>query len=226
MPVREDYMLRMIRQLGAALSRVGELLRIRRPSEARAELRRAARGIGLDLDLLASLADDSLLALLGGPAALDVARAAAVAEILRLEGEVRGAEGRSAERADCLRKSLHLYLAASAANPAATGPESNAMIATLATTLGRAALPADLLEQLVGHYERVGRYDSAEDTLFELARVRGDRALALGAAFYGALLARTDDALEVGGLPRDEAEQGLHALREHAAGTAPDALGD
>lgn len=81
-------------------------------------------------------------------------------------------------------------------------------------------LPVNVLKRLVLIEERRGRFDKAENHLFRLVAA-GDvpealrlSMLALGEKFYGRLLAKRDDELEAGGLPRMEAEEGLLALRQ------------
>lgn len=81
-------------------------------------------------------------------------------------------------------------------------------------------LPVNVLKRLVLTDERRGRYDKAENHLFRLVDA-GDvpdaqrqALLAFGETFYERLLAQPDDALDAGGLPRGEAQDGLHTLRQ------------
>jgi hypothetical protein len=77
------------------------------------------------------------------------------------------------------------------------------------------SLPARTRGALFALYEREGTFAKAEDTLFELLADAPDDAelRRAGIAFYGRLLAQSDDALVAGGLSRTEAEASLAELQ-------------
>jgi hypothetical protein len=68
------------------------------------------------------------------------------------------------------------------------------------------------------YHEQAGRFDRAEDALFELLRVsrNAPESADLGEGFYQRLLVLSDEALALGGLPRPEVEAGLAELRRRA----------
>src|SRR5262249_38731637 len=94
--LRRDYLLRMIEQSARVLARVRELLVAGLTGEARAELEKAARGAGLDINLALSLSPDSLLPLLMTGGEVDRARCAFFAELLYLEWQRALADGDTA----------------------------------------------------------------------------------------------------------------------------------
>ncbi len=79
---------------------------------------------------------------------------------------------------------------------------------------GASALGTDDLWRIAELHERAGDFGAAEDAHF-LLRSRpdgGPDATRRARAFYERLLARSDEELERGGLPRDEVREGLDSL--------------
>lgn len=76
-------------------------------------------------------------------------------------------------------------------------------------------MPVEVKERLWRHYERMGRFADAENWLFELLddpQAPPDTA-ARGVDFYGRLLARNDEELLIGNLPRSEILASLAELQ-------------
>jgi hypothetical protein len=105
---RRDYLMRMIEQLGAALSQLRQMLLGGEPIEA--ALRQEARKSGVDLDLARALDAESLADLLSPGGQPDVSRIWVMAELLHLDGLRLDAEGMSDAAAELHRKALRLYL--------------------------------------------------------------------------------------------------------------------
>jgi hypothetical protein len=109
MSIRKDYLLRMIEQMARVLARVRELLLAGRTAEARAELQRAARGVGLDLGLALTLAPDSLIPMLTTGGEIDQPKCALFAELLYLEWERALADGEEEYAERCAARALMLF---------------------------------------------------------------------------------------------------------------------
>lgn len=90
----QDYILRMIAQLGVMLRAMREALREHRPDDV---LKTADEAVGVVLGMDARLADaiapDGLVALLGGAGRLDTARALSLAEVFTLRAQAAGELG-------------------------------------------------------------------------------------------------------------------------------------
>jgi hypothetical protein len=112
MAIRKDYLLRMIEQMGRVLARVRELLIAGKTAEARAELETAARGAGLDIGLVLSLAPESLEALLTTNGEIDRPKCALFAELLYLERQRAIADGDEARAKRCGSRAAQLYAVA------------------------------------------------------------------------------------------------------------------
>ena len=106
---REDYLLRMIAQMGLVLARVRRLLLEGKNAEAGPELEHAALKGGIDLSLVIALDEPSLRPLLFTAGELDRPKCAFFAEVVYLEWRRQHAMGH-AERAErCARRALLLF---------------------------------------------------------------------------------------------------------------------
>ena len=85
MPQREDYLLRMIAQMGRVLAHVRRLLLDGRHAEAREELGRASLQGGIDLKLLTAVDAASLRPLLTTGGEIDRPKCAFFGEVLYLD---------------------------------------------------------------------------------------------------------------------------------------------
>ena len=106
---REDYLLRMIAQMGLVLARVRRLLLEGKNAESGGELEQAALKGGIDLALVIALDEPSLRPLLFTAGELDRPKTAFFAEVVYLEWRRQHAMG-NAERAErCARRALLLF---------------------------------------------------------------------------------------------------------------------
>ena len=149
---REDYFLRQIEQVTAAVGEILGLARLERYPQALAEVDAGLqRFLGLNLSLVTALTASELVALTRFGERLDVSRLVVLAELLQAEGDIYIARGQPAEAAERWLKALELMLEvafASEANLLAAEPR----ISALAGRLAGVELPADLGEWLA-HYQ-------------------------------------------------------------------------
>lgn len=210
MPQKDDFLTRLQAQLLQTLEHVRTLEAAGHTDEALAALHEAQRSIvGLDNALLRRLPSADLLRLLGPSGFPDVERCLQCAELLATEFEVRSAYG-DTDPAQA-HKALDLYLNALVTEPG-FAPQLHARLTTLTQALGYAvssAAPRGLVEL----YVRAGRFDEAENWLYRWGEVEPEAAQARAEAFYQELLGLSDAALEDGGLPRAEVEEGLANVR-------------
>ncbi len=194
MPYEDDWLHRQIRQIAQVVARLVAMRDAGQVDEAHAEADLAARVlIGLDLHVVTTMPLDGLLQLLGTPA--DPERVWALARLVDVDASLH-----EADRGVRQLRALELY--AEAGDPRDEG---------LALADALAGTPA--ARKACFRVHRNGkRWSAAEDDLFDLVDARKPDAREQGIAFYGWLLAQTDDVLVAGDLPRDEVEQGLAEL--------------
>lgn len=211
-----DYFMRMISQLAAVLSEVLFHKKAQQLEEARGGIRTGVKSLlGFDLDLLHSFSDTQILELLRSGAELDAAKCYVAAMLLKEEADIDSLENKKAESvntgAKALSMMLELFLSDIAPLPATLGSE----VDTLIETLSQYELPLHVEEKIFRYYEQARRYDKAEDTLFDIVE-RSRQFVPEGLQFYQRLLKKSDEELQAGNLPRDEAEEGAAELRRIA----------
>jgi hypothetical protein len=106
---RQDYLLRLIQQMGRVLARVREMLLKGEHAEAGEELERTARQAGIDLKFVIALDEDSLLPMLFTGGELDQPKAALFAELVYLEFERAVQMERTVFAARCAERALWLF---------------------------------------------------------------------------------------------------------------------
>jgi hypothetical protein len=106
---REDYLLRMIAQMGRVLAAVRRMLLEGKNAAAGDELERAAQKGGIDLKFVLALDEASLDPLLRTGGEIDRPKCAFFAELVYLEWRRQLAMGRSAQADVCAGRALLLY---------------------------------------------------------------------------------------------------------------------
>jgi len=147
----EDYVRRMIDQVGVVVTAIVGLIRLGRYPESLAETDRALQQLlGLHLSLVAGLPATELVAMLRWGERLDIGKLVVLAELLQAEGDVYAAQQQTGEAQARYLKSLELLLEVafdSEQNLAAVQPR----VAALQRRLDPAVIPDELAEWLA-HY--------------------------------------------------------------------------
>jgi hypothetical protein len=216
---REDFIVRAVEQMARAVARaMARLMHLKdagRLDEAVEETRREiGQLLGRDAEIVDVFSAEELLGILRPIMAGDPARVGGLAVLLAARGDLydrRDGEGAGDESR---AKALALLLEIRATRGAFSLPEEGPAFDGLLDAVDPADLPAASQEGLLAYYEAAGRYDAAEDVVFALCvdEEHGPRAAELGRALLARLLARSDEDLARGGLPREEAEQALRDL--------------
>jgi hypothetical protein len=106
---REDYMLRMIAQMGRVLAAIRRMLIEGKTAEAGGELESAAQKGGIDLALLIALDEPSLEPWLRTGGEIDLPKCAFFAEVVYLEWQRQLAMKQSERAERCARRTLMLF---------------------------------------------------------------------------------------------------------------------
>jgi hypothetical protein len=106
---REDYVLRMIAQMGRVLARIRRKLMDEQHVEAGEDLEYAAQHAGIDLRFVVALDEASLRPLLTTGGELDRPKCAFFAELVYLEWRRQLAMGHRERAARCAIRALQLY---------------------------------------------------------------------------------------------------------------------
>jgi hypothetical protein len=210
--MHQDYIMRMIEQMTGFLMRVVMLRKSGKPQEAVEQISEAyGRLTGVDGSLVHALSEEDLIRLLRARGTLDPQRALALAELLREEGHAFDDLDQPAQAVPRYLKALRLYLEMLPDLEELPSGYDPAALDELLERLDPADLPVMTFELLLHHFESIGQFDEAENVLLDhIDANEGDLdAVAFGQDFYRRLLLQPDGALEAGGLPRAEVEDGF-----------------
>ncbi|MEN8165713.1 MAG: DUF6483 family protein [Acidobacteriota bacterium] len=220
--LRQDYILRMIRQLAQAIARLTAKARSEEPAIVHAELNEALKDLtGLDFDVLDSLPLAAVLQVLKADNEPNPARILAIAECSFVRAQLADAtdQNDTALRARVMALTLYLETFTLFRHEALAEAENRAK--ELLTDLGEIDLPGDTILRLFRYRSAAGRFDEAENALFDLVErgLANSAVIDEGRAFYRRLLDLEDAQLLAGNLPRDEVRDGMAELEAASSGS-------
>ncbi len=217
--INKDYILRMAEKFGRAMAIVLHLREYNKYEEALISVDDFLLQVtGLTSSFINSVSDEMLIQAISPLGTLNVEKCLWVAVLLKAEGEIYDDEGKSNESYYRYLKSLHLYLLTLTRETIAPVASIYSDIQELLNTLSDYELPISTQEKLFSYYELTGKYDKAEDVLFEIIAANTEKSAVIeqGRAFYARLEAKNDYDLERGNLSREEVTEGLVQLEAQA----------
>ncbi len=216
--LERDYILRLFQMLGRALSRILFFKETKKYTEAIAEINSAAPAIlGLSMEMIERIPVTGLKDVLGSDPTLLHSKLYTAGVLLKEKGEVLELQENWDESTEMYVKSLTFFLEEM---PDLHGPESEKEIRSIDFVIDKLSdfqLPLGLKRRLVQYFENTGRYDRAENTIFEIVD-EDSGYLGEGISFYERLLLKSEAELEDGRLPRSEVEESLAELRRKLPG--------
>lgn len=208
-----DYLVRLIEEMSTVLGKAMGLRQENKLTEAEWEIDDLyQRRFRLSGSLIHSLSPEDLITMFTFNGVLESDRVQGVALLLKEQALIDEAKGDLAQANVRRMKALHLLAYASVHGAPLKWIKTKEEINQLVELLQGKVLTASLHQVLWTYYESIGNYAKAEDHLFYL-RDRQMDVTEEGIAFYHRLLEQTDEALEEGGLPREEVLQGLSQLQ-------------
>lgn len=217
--IETDYIMRMVGVLASFLARLFFLKRAKDFPEALAEIESTERSLlGVDRSLIRSLSASQIMDLFGSDQSLAVPKRYVLGVLLKEEADIFSQKGEGEQAAASALTSLDLLTDAVLKSGNALDPSHEKHILEAVGLLGGRDLPTESQERLFACYEALGRFDKAENALFELQALDG-RFYETGLQFYQRLLARSDEDLIRGKLPRPEAEEGAREFKQRFGST-------
>ena len=236
MPIRDELIERVIKQLEEAFSRLAARTGEIEEGGAEAALLRAElddvyrRFLGTSADLVARLPTEDLLAVIGSAGYVDGERAYLLSALLETEAELERALGATPD--DPLVVSLRaraIDMALEAGIEELGEPDLPERVDRLLDRAPPGSLTPATRERLVWFWTALKRYARAEDALFEwLDEAEGGDTAAVARAavrFYADLERLDDAALAAGGLPRAELSEGRADVEARLGARLPPATG-
>lgn len=221
--LRRDYILRIVEKAAQMLARIREQTDAGEYAEAGENLDSVfVQLMGSGAEQICRLSDTELLARITteGPTQAVPEKIRLLVALLQQAGLLHAAEDRENEAQTCWLKALNLLLTLQMEDIDSELSQFIPTVDLLRDQLRDADLPLSTLAALWRHYEHIGAYARAEDTLFLLLEAQPDNPdlLSEAKAFYERLLRESDVALNDGNLPRAEVSAGLAKLSEMKAG--------
>jgi tetratricopeptide (TPR) repeat protein len=210
--VSQDYIKRMIEEIGAIWSQIVRHLTMSDFDKAEMCLDQAYKDLlHLDRNLIHNTSDDFLVMLTSVGKVGNVDKSLAMGELLNIEAEICEAKDEADKAYACRVKALNVLIESLLRLSHSTSSEHVERIDKLFDKLREYELPLATKSRAMNFYERVGRFEKAEDMLHDCID-EDDTFIDVGIAFYQRLLLRPNHELEIGGLPRDEVQDGLAEL--------------
>ena len=212
--IERDYFMRMIHQLAQAVAKVLGFSQLRQYQKGLEEVQLSSKQLlGMDLRMLTTLSDEEFVRLFALGHRFDVEKCVVVGELLRTVGDVKEQEGNDAERFHCYSTSLSLFLELVIRESGILPKEYFDKIELLIGKVSSYEIPLQLKRKLFRYYETIGRFDVAENVLFEIVEQQPAFA-GEGLKFYDRLRTKADEELEGANLPRDEVEASIKDLEK------------
>jgi hypothetical protein len=216
--IRRDYILRMVEEFFAVLSRLKSLKQAQHWQEAAGTLdSEFQRLVGAGPDAIAALSETELMARLihGEPTLVVREKTLMLTALLKEAGDVAAGQGQLEKSRACYVKGLNLLLETLATGEVSDYPEFVPRVELFTAELAEAVLPLSTRARLMQHYERNGEFGKAEDALFAMMEfeLQNPTLIEFGIAFYERIRNHDDSSLAAGNLPRPELEASLTDLR-------------
>ncbi len=212
--IERDFFMRQISLLAQALAKVLFHKKKYEYPQAKKEIDGACKSLlGVGSDFVRQFSDVQLIEMFGKDVETTGVKYYILGLLLKEEAEIHHGENHEEESLLCFEKSLSLLLSAFNNRGAPIEPEHPAKINEVVHHLQVGDVPANVKEKLFAFYEFTGRYDKAEDVLFDLVAYDA-QSIERGMEFYGRLLKKSEEDLTNGGLPRNEVIDGMRSLKE------------
>ena len=213
--INKDYILRMAEKFGRALAIILHLREYNKYEEALLYVDdQLLQATGLTSSFINSVSDEMLIQAISPLGVLSVEKCLWIAVLLKAEGEIYEEQAKTNESYYRYIRSLRLYLLLLPHEASLQDSNLANDIQELLNKLGEYELPIEIQEKLFSYYENVGKYDKAEDVLFDVLDTHSANGemIERGRAFYTRLQARSDVELLMGNLSRTEVAEGSAQL--------------
>lgn len=207
--MKEDYIMRTIRQITLVLARILGLKNKKRYEEGLQITNETLKKyIGLDSKTVDLLSYKDLIKMISYGNDIDISKGIALCEMLTVEGDIYALQNCFLESYSRYLKSLNIYIKMIMENN--TGYDLTSYIhkiEDIVTKLKGYKLSVEVQLNLFNYYETIGKYSKAEDIIFELLEddIESKKEIVnIAIAFYKRLSNKPKEDLINGNLPIDE----------------------
>lgn len=206
-----DYIKRMVKLCARAIGKINGLKNDGRFSDARIELDETYKKLsGLDSTLINNISFNDLLRMLRSEGSIKVEKCIAIAELLKVDGDLYNEQHDNDSAIDRYERSLNMFIE-SYFYDAKVMNEYSTKIDTLINILSEYKLSYDTYNRIIKYYEAEGLYSRCDDLIFDIIDIMPKKEyLNDFCSFYKNLMEKSDDELVKGNLPREEVNESLN----------------
>jgi tetratricopeptide (TPR) repeat protein len=211
----DDYILKIIRQATAVFAKIIGLKNAEQYREALQVIDQTLEQlIGLDVEIIRLLDDESLYTLLMKEDVLDLEKLGFIADLFKEEGDIHKLQGQIEESINCYIRSLNYSLIVGINSETSHPIELSQKIDELLQKLATYAFEEQTLLNLFSYYENRMEFAKADDMLSRLAAPNDSRAYVVDEmkSFYKRLLEKSPKELADGGMSQIQIQNKLKEL--------------
>ncbi len=209
-----DYLMRMIDTLVKVLAKLVFLKDAKNYPEALKELDSVTKKLlGIDRTFINNLSNEQLFNIIDPDKKLIAPKSYLLGVVLKEEAEIYELQGDEDTSVKLYQRSLYMFLTGIESSEILIENDHPKKIENVIDKLKEYEIPRELQEKLFRFYEFTGKYDKAEDMLYEIIE-KDSNFVKEGIQFYTRLQNKPINDLEKGNLPGKEVEEGLANLKE------------
>lgn len=209
-----DYIMRQIEQLASVLVRIFKLKDGRHFEEAEIEISKTGKLLlGFELELLRDMSPASIIELFKRNDNVSSGKYIIAAELFKEQGEIDELQEKPGESYTAYLKATILFLEGIIESKEYHTKGYFDKVFFLLKKIKPDVLSVTSKSKLFKFYQLTNKYAEAENVLYNLIDLRKPGIVEEGIAFYTNLLAKSEDELNEGELPKEEVEEGLQKLK-------------
>ncbi len=210
----KDYIMRMVDTLIRVIERLLELKRGNNTEEGFLEIDKLTKEFfGFDRKFIDSLSDAQLIKMISNNESLISPNCYLLGVIFKEEADLYKLRNDQEKYIEMSERSLYFFVEGLKTNPVLIEPEHLKIVDTVAGRLKDMEINIDTEESLFFYYEFRGKFDEAENLIFDLIDY-DPKYIADGIRFCQRLLQKPNEILTNGNLPREEVEESLVLLNK------------
>ena len=210
----KDYIMRMIDTLVRVIERLLELKRGNNTEEGFLEIDRVTREFfGFDRKFIDSMSDAQLIKMISNSEVLLAPNCYLLGVLFKEESDLYKLQNNNEKSLEMNERSLYFFVEGLKNNNVLIEADHLKNVDAVVERLIDKEINIDTEECLFFYYEFKGKFDEAENLIFDLIDY-DSKYLNDGIKFYERLLEKPDEVLEKGNLPRNEVLESLEHLRE------------
>ncbi|WP_088186623.1 DUF6483 family protein [Desulfosporosinus sp. FKA] len=212
----KDYLMKMVKEFTAAISKLAGLKAEKNTEESQEVLNDTLKYFtDLDIKVIEALPYDILIHKISGNT-INSEKHLMLSELLKQQADIYELKGETLRAKNLYIKSLNMMLnVLMEQNDPISEP--NNKVDELLEKIEWHNSPKESKVSLFQYYELIQNYGKAEDVLFNLLKTdeQNDAVLRQGMAFYKRLSQKDPAELQKGNLPMDEVFEGLETLKQY-----------